>query len=209
MLRCSKCKNNKDCTEFTKNKASRTGYSNWCKKCRAKNEKESKALWYAKNKEKADARLYRWREKNVSHFKAYKSAWNKANKNYKTPQIRHNAAKYRGSCLNATPKWSNRIHEERILAIYKLADKMKQEFDCKFEVDHIEPIQGKTSSGLHVWWNLQVMPASLNRSKGNKLENIISPRVSDNFEEYLKELKIYAELYQTKGKELWDKKPVG
>jgi len=38
----------------------------------------------------------------------------------------------------------------------------------KWHVDHIIPIKGKNVSGFHVWNNLQVIPASVNLSKGNK-----------------------------------------
>lgn len=38
----------------------------------------------------------------------------------------------------------------------------------KWHIDHILPLNGPTISGLHVWNNLQVIPASLNLSKGNK-----------------------------------------
>jgi len=41
---------------------------------------------------------------------------------------------------------------------------------CKFKwhVDHIIPLKGKLISGLHIWSNIQVIPAKLNLQKGAK-----------------------------------------
>ena len=37
----------------------------------------------------------------------------------------------------------------------------------KWSVDHVAPIKGKNVSGLHVWYNLQVIPMQQNRLKHN------------------------------------------
>jgi hypothetical protein len=67
-------------------------------------------------------------------------------------------AKRRATQLNATPKWANL---EKIKDIY---------IKCPtgYHVDHIYPLQGKNSCGLHVENNLQYLPAKENLSKGNK-----------------------------------------
>jgi 5-methylcytosine-specific restriction endonuclease McrA len=75
----------------------------------------------------------------------------------------------RARSLNATPKWLSAEQLEAIVAIYRHA------MDCtlvtgeRYEVDHIIPITNKVVCGLHVPWNLQVLPRAINRRKSNKL----------------------------------------
>jgi hypothetical protein len=69
----------------------------------------------------------------------------------------------------ATPAWAKDLtlfaHEEA-LSLARLRTRI---FGFTWHVDHSVPLNGRGFSGLHVWYNLQVIPAYLNFSKGNKL----------------------------------------
>ena len=80
-----------------------------------------------------------------------------------------NCAKRRASKLQATPPWLTAEHWAEIEATYEQAAFLSAETGIKHEVDHIDPLQGETVCGLHVPWNLQVLPRPVNRSKSNKL----------------------------------------
>lgn len=78
--------------------------------------------------------------------------------------------KYHASKLNATPAWLSNKHLEEIQGVYLLAKECELLSGDMYHVDHIVPLQGENVCGLHVPWNLQVLPADINMSKGNRYE---------------------------------------
>ena len=78
------------------------------------------------------------------------------------------SAKRRATKIQRTPPWLSEICLEEIKTIYKRAQLIKLFTGETWHVDHIIPLQGKTVSGLHVPWNLQILPAEDNLRKANK-----------------------------------------
>lgn len=68
---------------------------------------------------------------------------------------------------SATPPWLTEQHLQDIRDVYTHAKECGLLTGDSYHVDHIVPIKGKTVCGLHVPWNLQVLPAEVNISKKN------------------------------------------
>ena len=67
--------------------------------------------------------------------------------------------------LNATPAWANQFFIEEA---YELARLRTQLTGIEWQVDHIVPLRHPRVQGLHVEFNLQVIPAKVNQKKGNR-----------------------------------------
>jgi hypothetical protein len=59
--------------------------------------------------------------------------------------------------------------KSEIQNFYWLAQDLKRITGEDYHVDHIIPLKGENVSGLHVPWNLQVLPSDINLFKSNKL----------------------------------------
>lgn len=66
----------------------------------------------------------------------------------------------------AMPCWAD---GGKILAVYEEAERLTVETGVSYEVDHIYPLHGKNSCGLHIHTNLRAIPKTDNRRKGNRL----------------------------------------
>ena len=93
----------------------------------------------------------------------YQKLWKKNN----LAKVAADDLKRRRSIKNATPSWLTRKDWDKMNYIYSLAKEQSSIVGEKYHVDHIIPIRGKNICGLHVPWNLQVLPSDLNLKKGN------------------------------------------
>ncbi len=80
------------------------------------------------------------------------------------------AAKRRAMKANALPKWLTPSHHQEMRDIYAKSREISKDSGIKHEVDHIVPLLAEKACGLHVPWNLQIIPAYKNRLKSNSLE---------------------------------------
>lgn len=104
---------------------------------------------------------------NCEDRKAYQREYGKQYRKTQRWAVNAKEAKRKASQRNATPPWLTKEHLAQIKDVYRGAKEMETVFPWKQEVDHIVPIRGKTVSGLHVPWNLQILSARENASKSN------------------------------------------
>jgi hypothetical protein len=152
MKECKICKNSYPLNTFPFRKE--TGkHRNECRQCTRKSKAESqKKRGRNINKEKAVARVNRWRKNNPE-------------------KIRAASALRRARQKQATPKWLSENHKKEIKNYYRLAWSREMFEGEKFDVDHIVPLTNKSVCGLHVPCNLRVIPKIENMKKHNKINS--------------------------------------
>lgn len=130
------------------------------------------AAYYQKHRDKLDA-------ENKERNKAPKMiAWKRAYmKEYNKTYTENNRAKYNAKAMKRhaakkqrTPPWLAKSHFDQIEIFYDASRRLSKELGIIFNVDHIIPLQARNVSGLHVPWNLQVIPRSENYSKRNSFK---------------------------------------
>lgn len=187
MKTCSKCNETKslDCFQTRKLRGKQYVLPN-CKECETARKQEWKEQnvekvdeWkeankeklvkqrkahYEKNKDKELSMSAKWKEGNKEQVLESARAYAKAHKAERNAaqQLRH-AKKVSASLLDGD-EWNDFVISE----IYDLRKTRSIATGIEWHVDHVIPLQGKTVSGLHVWNNLQLIPAKLNLQKKNK-----------------------------------------
>lgn len=118
-----------------------------------------------------DAALQRQREAREKHPEKFRERLKSHYQRNKHKYVAGVSAR-RAARLQATPPW---VKKSEILTFYAEARRLTKETGIPHEVDHIHPLRGKNLSGLHVPWNLQVIPRVENRKKHNRYEGGCSP----------------------------------
>lgn len=121
--------------------------------------------WAENNRERLREIRRKWESRNPEKARAASAAWASKNRARLLAYNRTRAA----SLLNATPEWLTKDDREAIVSIYETRARTTTETGILYHVDHIVPLRGETVCGLHVPWNLQVIPATENVRKHNKL----------------------------------------
>ena len=171
---CSKCEQAKWVYEFgLRYRNGNYSYKSICNSCNSRdtvlrNKRRMQAD--PEFKQKQIDRLTQWGIKNKEKRLAI-DATRRRNKyassvEYKARVI-NTVAQRRARKLNATPSWLSEEDKKQIERIYKVCSKVSEKTNRPHDVDHIVPLQGENVCGLHVPWNLQILPASMNRSKNN------------------------------------------
>lgn len=161
---CTKCSLEKDLREFYKN-----GKEGRCKTCFNEMVKlnaypNRTAPRGQMSSEARKATQARYREKHRDQIRASQRKWVKDN----LPKVLARTNKYQAAKHNATPKWLTKEHLKQIEGIYIEAANITKETGIPHEVDHEVPICGRNVTGLHVPWNLRILPQNENRRKHNK-----------------------------------------
>lgn len=192
MKTCIRCKTEKTEDQFHRATKKKDGLHPICKSCEreravkryrenAENEKAKRKIYYTEHKEQTleKAKEYfkkiyadltrkaiinkRNRESNVRNKEQRKiqaREYRQRTKHLQTAKTR----KRQALVLRRLPKCANLSEIEKF---YEKAREMTLKTGIKHEVDHIVPLQGKTVSGFHVEWNLQILTKSENSRKRN------------------------------------------
>ena len=182
---CGTCGEEKSLSCFYNNKAAKDGKTSKCKVCSKEYSKRYKAEnkdsveeysksyrkeYYRINREKKLAWQKNYRAENLDARREYDREQSKRHYQENKDMYLEKGARRRSRKLQATPPWLDDAHKKRLRSIYRACQNVTDKSGKKHHVDHIIPLKGENVCGLHVWWNLRIIPAEMNLAKGNALD---------------------------------------
>ena len=112
--------------------------------------KESQANYVRRHKDRVLKSSSEYRKRNLPKYNMYSS--------------------HRRACVRrAQPLWLSPDDKKRMELVWGLRELKSFVTGVEYEVDHIVPLNSPVVCGLHVPWNLRVIPKSENRSKSNRI----------------------------------------
>lgn len=115
---------------------------NTCKTC----QKEYRRKYYSENKTRENKNSSKYKKENKDKVNLINSVRHKRTRNN----------------IKLT-----KLMKEQIKRIYEVCANYRK-LGLDFHVDHIAPLKGHNSSGLHAPWNLRITTAKFNMRKGNR-----------------------------------------
>lgn len=119
-----------------------------------------------KNPEKRKAYLKEWQVNNRDKVVAKSRRWQQRHPEKAVAAV----TKRRIAKRQANASWDLELTNFVTNEAYELIRLRRKATGIDWHVDHILPLAGKEVCGLHVWNNLQVIPAVINLRKSNRLE---------------------------------------
>lgn len=149
-------------------------YRQYCKDC----DKARKAKWRAGRLDKHNAKglewvrnnpdkrkisSKKWRDRNPDKCRELKARWLSKNKDIALSYTSNRRRRVR----NATPKWVTDTDMCVMRSMYLECRRISSESGVPHHVDHVIPLKGKNVCGLHVPYNLRIIPKHDNLMKSN------------------------------------------
>ena len=168
---CGKCKEIKFFDRFSKCKSRNDGLQQYCKAC-----VNAYSMTYREaNKERLAERDKIYSEANKEKRAEYKKAYRKDNKE----KILEYKARRRAMKHKAIPKFLRNceVEKKRIRDTYKLRQLVSEATGIEHHVDHMWPL---AKGGPHWSGNLQIITATENLSKNDKLCKTLKKNIKDS-----------------------------
>lgn len=167
---CICCHRELAAEEFHRHAQMKDGRLNKCRNCVAKHVAE----WRKKNPDARKREHANNRERKGFKTRAEYDAERAKNKaGRRAVSLKHTHKRIAQKLMH--PKWCQEFDDFVVEEAIKLTKLRESMFGGKWQVDHIVPLNHREACGLHNAYNLQVVPAFWNRSKGNRSMDLWRP----------------------------------